>query len=159
MFYLASRKAVGGRIGRASRSKMQRARTRAEGPEENPWRTLYLHIHAQNNTDGTREYYVAAHTQYNAPTAEEPMTLALARVQRANSRSVVRSLTILLSGMPHAETIRKIMCRPLPCFIAPHFVRFVRSRDLAIEYDDEMRLGRPRRPLRQLQDHQYSHRR
>lgn len=138
---------------------MQRARSRAEGPEENPWRTLYLHIHAQNNTDGTREYYVAAHTQYNAPTAEEPMTLALARVQRANSRSVVRSLTILLSGMPHAETIRKIMCRPLPCFIAPHFVRFVRSQDLAIEYDDEMRLGRPRRPLRQLQDHQYSHRR
>ena len=104
------------------------------------------------------EYHLLAHEEPYLGNGLPPRT-SVVILRQADSRHAVDALQLLLSTHPEGErAIRRIVVKPIPCFLAPHFLRFTRGKDIAVEYDDNMAIGRHRQPLQALQDHQYGQR-
>lgn len=129
--------------------------------------TLYMHVRrvvhrlhrgTSANQSIDSYHFVAREETFGL---NRPPQVYGATLQHADSRQVVALLQPLLASHPGGErAIGKVVVKPIPCFLAPRFLRFLREKDIAVEFDDDMTFGfgRSGRPLRPLQEHNYAQR-
>ena len=81
----------------------------------------------------------------------EPAPAMIAVMTASCARQVVISLEYMLGAHPERHLIREAVMKPLPPFVSPHFLRFMRAQNIAVVHDRQLTIrwepGPPLRPL------------